>query len=245
MAAAWRKTLPLATALGQAGYSTNYIGKWHLAPGEGRPRDEVSGPVAPAHRGGFRDLWEASNQLEWTSHAYDGDLYDNDGKPIHFSGQNRVDFMTGRAQRCYRRYSNGRAGVPTQPLTSGLWKGDWSAPEKLSPMEKMQIELSDVISFHNYDAPEEFEKRVRWLQAYNRPILCTEYMARPNQSTFQGILPVAKKYKVAAYNWGFVAGKHRPTCLGIPGRNRTPTASRPCGSTTSFPSMGNPTGPRR
>jgi len=56
-----------------------------------------------------------------------------------------------------------RAGVPTQPLTSGLWKGDWSAPDKLSPMEKMQIELSDVISFHNYDAPEEFEKRVRWL----------------------------------------------------------------------------------
>jgi hypothetical protein len=100
-----------------------------------------------------------------------------------------------------------RAGVPTQPLTSGLWKGDWSAPEKLSPLEKMQIELSDVISFHNYDAPEEFEKRVRWLQAYHRPILCTEYMARPNNSTFQGILPVAKKYKVAAYNWGLVTGK--------------------------------------
>ena len=100
-----------------------------------------------------------------------------------------------------------RAGVPTQPLTSGLWQGDWSAPEKLSPMEKMQIGLSDVISFHNYDAPEEFEKRVHWLQAYNRPILCTEYMARANNSTFQGILPVAKKYKVAAYNWGFVAGK--------------------------------------
>ncbi|MGA9623848.1 MAG: 1,4-beta-xylanase [Bryobacteraceae bacterium] len=100
-----------------------------------------------------------------------------------------------------------RAGVPTQPLTSGLWKGDWSAPDKLTPMEKMQIELSDVISFHNYGSPEEFEKRVHWLQAYNRPILCTEYMARPNQSTFQGILPVAKKYKVAAYNWGFVAGK--------------------------------------
>jgi len=100
-----------------------------------------------------------------------------------------------------------RAGNPTQPLTSGLWKGDWSAPEKLSPMEKMQMELSDVISFHNYDAPEEFEKRVRWLQAYNRPILCTEYMARANKSTFQGILPVAKKYKVAAYNWGLVVGK--------------------------------------
>jgi len=100
-----------------------------------------------------------------------------------------------------------RATEPLQPLTSGVWKGDWSSPDKLSPMEKIQLEQSDVISFHNYDGPEEFEKRVRWLQAYNRPILCTEYMARPNGSTFQGTLPVAKKYKVAAYNWGFVAGK--------------------------------------
>jgi hypothetical protein len=100
-----------------------------------------------------------------------------------------------------------RAGNPTQPLTSGLWHGDWSAPEKLSPIEKIQVELSDVISFHNYGRPEEFEKRVRWLQAYNRPILCTEYMARAENSTFQGILPVAKKYKVAAINWGLVAGK--------------------------------------
>jgi hypothetical protein len=100
-----------------------------------------------------------------------------------------------------------RAGDPTQPLTSGVWKGDWSEPEKLSAMEKIQLELSDVISFHNYDQPEEFEQRVQWLQPLNRPILCTEYMARGNKSTFEGSLPVAKKYKVAAYNWGLVAGK--------------------------------------
>lgn len=42
---------------------------------------------------------------------------------------------------------------------------------------------------------------------YNRPLLCTEYMARGNKSTFQGTLPIAKKYKVAAINWGLVAGK--------------------------------------
>jgi hypothetical protein len=100
-----------------------------------------------------------------------------------------------------------RAVEPLQPLTSGVWKGDWQDPAKLGPMEKIQIEQSDVISFHNYDGPEEFEKRVRWLQAYRRPILCTEYMARGHGSTFQGTLPIAKKYKVAAYNWGLVAGK--------------------------------------
>ena len=100
-----------------------------------------------------------------------------------------------------------RAMHPTQPLTSGVWKGDWSSPDKLSPVEKIQIELSDVISFHNYDKSEEFEKRVLWLQQYHRPILGTEYMARSNGSTFQGTLPIARKYRVAAINWGLVAGK--------------------------------------
>lgn len=100
-----------------------------------------------------------------------------------------------------------RAAKPVRPLTSGVWKGDWSSPEKLSAMDKIQLELSDIVSFHNYDGPEEFEKRVHWLERYNRPLLCTEYMARGNKSTFQGTMPVAKKYKIAAYNWGFVAGK--------------------------------------
>ena len=100
-----------------------------------------------------------------------------------------------------------RAANPKQPLTSGVWRGDWSSNDKLAPMEKVQLEESDVISFHNYDAPAEFEKRIEWLQRYHRPMLCTEYMARGNKSTFQGSLPVAKKYKVAAINWGLVAGK--------------------------------------
>jgi hypothetical protein len=101
-----------------------------------------------------------------------------------------------------------RAGLPTQPLTSGVWKGgDWSSLDKLDPIEKIQIEQSDIISFHNYGKPEEFEKRIKWLETYHRPILCTEYMARPQGSTFQTILPIAKQYKVAAINWGFAAGK--------------------------------------
>lgn len=100
-----------------------------------------------------------------------------------------------------------RASRPQQPLTTGVWKGDWSSPEKMTPMDKLLIELSDVISFHNYDRPEEFERRVIWLQRYNRPLLCTEYMARGNGSTFEGTMPIAKKYNVAAINWGLVAGK--------------------------------------
>jgi len=100
-----------------------------------------------------------------------------------------------------------RASHPDQPLTSGVWKGDWSDDAKLSAMDKVQLDNSDVISFHNYDPAAEFEKRILWLKRYNRPMLCTEYMARGNGSTFEGILPIAKKYKIAAINWGLVEGK--------------------------------------
>jgi Cellulase (glycosyl hydrolase family 5) len=100
-----------------------------------------------------------------------------------------------------------RSAHPTQPVTSGVWKDDWSVPEKLGPGAKIQIALSDVISFHSYDKPDLFEKKVLSLQQYHRPIICTEYMARGNGSTFQGTLPIAKKYNVAAINWGLVAGR--------------------------------------
>ena len=100
-----------------------------------------------------------------------------------------------------------RAENPTQPLTSGVWTGNWSNPTKESATTKIQLAESDVISFHNYGWPEEFEARIKELEPQHRPILCTEYMARGAGSTFDGSLPIAKKYNVAAINWGLVAGK--------------------------------------
>jgi hypothetical protein len=100
-----------------------------------------------------------------------------------------------------------RAAHPTQPLTSGVWSGDWSSLAKMTPMAQVQIEQSDVISFHDYGWPEEFEARVKDLQQFHRPLICTEYMARGAGSTFDTILPLARQYHVAAINWGLVKGK--------------------------------------
>ncbi|MDH7464229.1 cellulase family glycosylhydrolase [Chitinophagaceae bacterium 26-R-25] len=100
-----------------------------------------------------------------------------------------------------------RTQKPSQPLTSGIWAGNWTTDETLKPIEKLQVEQSDVISFHNYDSSQVFENKIKELQRYGKPLICTEYMARPNGSTFAGFLPVAKKYNVGMYNWGFVNGK--------------------------------------
>ena len=101
-----------------------------------------------------------------------------------------------------------RDAEPSQPLTSGVWLGaDWAPGGKASAMEKLQLAQSDVISFHDYSWPETFERRVLQLLPYGRPILCTEYMARGNGSTFDGSLPIGKRYNVAMMNWGFVDGR--------------------------------------
>jgi hypothetical protein len=100
-----------------------------------------------------------------------------------------------------------RSVNPTQPLTSGLYQGDWTSLATLTPLERMQVQDSDVLSFHNYGWPEDFEHHLLLLEQYHRPILCTEYMARGVGSLFDTILPIAQKYRVAAINWGFVQGK--------------------------------------
>ena len=96
---------------------------------------------------------------------------------------------------------------PSQPITSGVWNGDWSSLEKMTPMARFCAEQSDVITFHTYAPLAEVKTRVEHLRKLNRPLLCTEYMARPAGSTFEAILPYFKEHKIGAYNWGFVAGK--------------------------------------
>jgi hypothetical protein len=95
---------------------------------------------------------------------------------------------------------------PSQPLTSGVWTGEWTE-DKLSPMSRFQLEQSDVISFHDYSGMDKLRQRVESLKRYGRPILCTEFMARPNGSRFDPMLGYLKEQKVGAYCWGFVAGK--------------------------------------
>ncbi len=101
-----------------------------------------------------------------------------------------------------------RSAQPTQPITSGLWQGDWSSMEALTPIQRTQITESDFVSFHNYDEPKELKNRVQQLARLSgRPKHLTEYMARGRNNTFFNILPILKKQKIAGYNWGFVQGK--------------------------------------
>ncbi len=88
----------LASVLRSHGYTANYIGKWHLAPID-RANHKGLGFVEPQDRGGFLDLWQASNVIELTSHPYEGTIWDGDGKPMHYKDVYRVDYLTDLAVR--------------------------------------------------------------------------------------------------------------------------------------------------
>ncbi|HJQ22021.1 MAG TPA: hypothetical protein VJ867_16875 [Gemmatimonadaceae bacterium] len=96
---------------------------------------------------------------------------------------------------------------PRQPLTAAPWKGDWVDATRMAPITAFMLDNSDIISFHSYDPPQTVERLVSSLERYGRPIMCSEYMARPRGSTFRAILPIFKRRRVAAINWGFVSGK--------------------------------------
>ncbi|QDU89629.1 Glycosyl hydrolases family 43 [Pirellulimonas nuda] len=100
-----------------------------------------------------------------------------------------------------------REVAPSQPLTVGVWGGfDWlDDPE---PIESISLNNSDVVSFHTYDAANGARETIRRMaEATDRPLWCTEYMARGPNSTFEGVLPVLQQHRVGAFNWGLVDGK--------------------------------------
>jgi len=94
-----------------------------------------------------------------------------------------------------------QAANPDQPLSVGLWNWDF---KELNTFQAMH---SDVITYHCYDEVLVHERIIALLSTHNRPLLCTEYMARPRNSRFVNTMPLLKKYNIAAINWGLVAGK--------------------------------------
>lgn len=78
---------PLAEYFNEAGYDTAYIGKWHLAsdrlPGIGLHCEKTA--VPKDKQGGYK-YWRAADVLEFTSHGYDGFVFDGDGNKLEFKG---------------------------------------------------------------------------------------------------------------------------------------------------------------
>jgi Cellulase (glycosyl hydrolase family 5) len=174
---------------------------WVQSPGKARLEDVSVEPQLEAYVKGIVGAFANDDRiLGW-------DIWNEPDN----RGGDKVEDLAAKVQRVNellpKAFAWARSAHPAQPLTSGVWVGNWDDPQKESETTKIQLRESDVITFHNYGWPEDFEARIKSLQGQGRPIICTEYMARGAGSTFDGSLPVAQKYRVGAINWGLVAGK--------------------------------------
>lgn len=79
---------PMAEYFNEAGYETAYVGKWHLAsdrlPNVGFHCEKTA--IPKDRQGGYKDWWRAADVLEFTSHGYDGYIFDAEGNQIDFKG---------------------------------------------------------------------------------------------------------------------------------------------------------------
>jgi hypothetical protein len=100
-----------------------------------------------------------------------------------------------------KAFAWGREVNPAQPLSAGIWAYN------LKDLNAYQLKESDVITYHNYQDEKQHQSAIDTLKKLNRPLLCTEYMARTRGSRFDNIMPLLKEQQIAAINWGLVAGK--------------------------------------
>lgn len=93
-----------------------------------------------------------------------------------------------------------RETSPSQPLTAGLWYNN-------AQLNKLQLEMSDIITFHNYNDTLSLAAQIADLKSHGRPIICTEWLRRAGKSIPQTHLPIFKRENVGCINWGLVSGK--------------------------------------
>lgn len=167
-----REVKPLAEYLNEAGYDTAYIGKWHLASDF---KFNCEKTAIPKERlGGYR-YFRGADVLEFTSHGYDGYVFDEEGNKLDFKGY-RADCITDFAleyidkheddkpffmflshiephhqndRHCYEGYRETVDDYKAYPIPEDLkfLKGDYekSYPDYLSAINRLDYNLGRLV----------------------------------------------------------------------------------------------------
>jgi hypothetical protein len=136
--------------------------------------------------------------------------------------------LKGYVQGILQRYAHDSRIVmwdiynePSLPKTKVLLTDAWTWAREINPSQPLsgcafggarqyqdiQCPNSDILTYHCYATGGQLKSITELKNQYSqRPVICTEYMARDG-STFQHDLPILKENKVGAINWGFVNGK--------------------------------------
>lgn len=161
---------------------------WVQCPGGSRVDDQALFPVLKAYTQDIISSFSRDPRiLMW-------DLYNEPGN---------FDILERSLPLLKKVIQWAREAQPEQPITIGLW--NWG--EEFDEFNRVQASNSDIITFHHYDEEDHLKSKIDEFTAFGRPMICTEYMARTRNNTFQSHLPIFKKENIGAINWGLVSGK--------------------------------------
>jgi len=118
----------------------------------------------------------------------------------------------------YNRVGDGGLGTHSLPLMSQTfnWARDINPSQPLavatwghfdSAIGAWIHERSDLVTFHNFDSAEIVEPLLLVLARLERPMICTAWLMRQRDNTFETILPVFAVHRVGWFNCGLVNGK--------------------------------------
>ena len=97
---------------------------------------------------------------------------------------------------------------PIQRLAVGIWSQTINF-DNLLEIEKIGLENSDIITYHNYNSYENNVEEMHLLKKLGRPVINTEWLNRPDGNNVEELFPLFFLEKIGCYNWGLVAGKYQ------------------------------------
>ena len=97
---------------------------------------------------------------------------------------------------------------PIQPITAAIWQNPWNLDIQ-TEISQYALEISDIVSYHDYCSYELNINILKTLKKLGRPIINSEWLARCLNNNVKELFPLFYLEKVGCFNWGFVAGKYQ------------------------------------
>ena len=142
------------------------------------------------------------------------DLYNEPGNRMIFGqdglDQHDVALLPHSYALMQAAFDWARAENPEQPLTVAAWATplpDSITPPYQTEIDRAALDLSDIVSFHAYWSTAHVRRFIDHLAGRERPMICTEWMARGAGSRIEDQLPMFKELGVGCFQWGLVKGR--------------------------------------
>ncbi len=142
------------------------------------------------------------------------DLYNEPGNRMDFDRTAYAQFDAALEDQALSLMEScftwARDAAPDQPVAVAAWTtplpGQDAHPYQTA-IDRASLRLSDLVTFHAYWNRDRVERFINYLEVLDRPIICSEWMARAVDSRISDQLGLFHDRGVGCFQWGLVKGR--------------------------------------